>query len=90
MLHELAVNQDLVGAELVALGVGRVGRLSDLDLAPLLVGGDLRTRNSRQVWLNTVVLESHTHWHSLIDDRLKLFVNTLLLDTSLALNQRRF
>ena len=54
MLHELAVNQDLVGAELVALGVGRVGRLSDLDLAPLLVGGDLRTRISRQIWLNTV------------------------------------
>jgi len=40
VLHELAVEHDLVGAEPVALGVGRVGGLGDLHLAPLPVGRD--------------------------------------------------
>lgn len=41
VLHELAVEHDLVGADAIALRVGGVGRFGNLDFAPLPVGGDL-------------------------------------------------
>lgn len=68
MLHELAVKHNLVGANSVALGVGRIGRLGDLDFAPLAVSWDR---------------------HALLEDVVEFFVNALLLDATLALDQGR-
>lgn len=42
VLHELAVENDLISANTVALGVGRVCCLADLDLSPLTIGRDLK------------------------------------------------
>lgn len=41
-LHEFAVDDDLISANPVALSVGRVGSLCNLDFSPLSVGGHLR------------------------------------------------
>lgn len=41
-LHEFAVDDDLISANPVTLGVGRVGGLCNLDFSPLSVGGHLR------------------------------------------------
>lgn len=47
VLHELAVDKNLVSAESVSDRVGGVGGLGDLDLSPLLVGRDLKERSTR-------------------------------------------
>lgn len=39
LIHQLAVNDFLVGADAIALRVGGIGGRGDLDLAPLAVGG---------------------------------------------------
>lgn len=85
LLHQLALQNDLIRTNSVTLIISRISRFSDLDLSPLLISWNLG-------FVSTFVARlqhESAYWETKIHHSFELFVDTLIFNTAFPLDKRR-